>query len=102
MRHVDAVSCCETHWPPGLKRIQNQVYGPGFQAWAVYQRVALRLSYGLIAQAAQDFLHVDIIAVYNQMVTATQSSEADNVHPRPASAATTKNTSVWQTVAIDT
>ena len=36
------------------------MYGPGFQAWVVYQRVALRLSYGLIAQAAQDIFHVDI------------------------------------------
>ena len=43
-----------------VKRVQNQVYGRGFQAWAVYQRVALRLSYGLIAQAAQDLLHIDI------------------------------------------
>src|SRR6516165_9738726 len=28
---------------------------------------------------------------------ATQSSEADSVHPTPARAATTKNTSVWRT-----
>src|SRR5258708_39760290 len=32
--------------------------------------------------------------------TATQSSEADNVHPTPASAATTKNSSAWRTIAI--
>jgi predicted RecB family nuclease len=52
--------CDQTYCPPAVKRIQNQVYGPGFQAWVVYQRVALRLSYGLIAQAAQDIFHVDI------------------------------------------
>ena len=52
--------CDKMYWPPAVKQIQNQVYGRGFQAWAVYQRVALRLSYGLIAQAAQDLLHVDI------------------------------------------
>jgi predicted RecB family nuclease len=52
--------CDKTHWPPAAKRIQNQVYGRGLQAWAVYQRVALRLSYGLIAQAAHDFFHVGI------------------------------------------
>ena len=33
---------------------------------------------------------------------ATQSSEADIVHPTPASAATTKNTSAWRTIAINT
>jgi hypothetical protein len=33
---------------------------------------------------------------------ATQSSEADIVHPTPASAATTKNISVWRTIAIST
>src|ERR1700736_3623529 len=33
---------------------------------------------------------------------ATQSSEADNVHPTPASAATTKNSSAWRTNAINT
>lgn len=36
---------------PAEKRVQNQVYGRGFQAWAVYQRVALRLSYGLLKDA---------------------------------------------------
>jgi predicted RecB family nuclease len=52
--------CDETHPPPAVKRLQNQVYGPGLQAWAVYQRVALRLSYHLIKQVAHDLLHADI------------------------------------------
>jgi predicted RecB family nuclease len=52
--------CDETYPPSVVKRLQNQVYGPGLQAWAVYQRVALRLSYHLIKQAAHDLLHVDM------------------------------------------
>jgi len=52
--------CDKTYPPSVVKRLQNQVNGPGLQAWAVYQRVALRLSYHLIKQAAHDLLHVDM------------------------------------------
>ena len=52
--------CHRGHLPPAVKRLHNQVYGRGFQAWAVYQRVALRLPYALIAKAVQDILHENI------------------------------------------
>ncbi|MBC8872402.1 MAG: IS66 family transposase [Planctomycetes bacterium] len=35
--------------PPVIKRFCGQIYGPAFQAFAVYQRVALRLPYEAIA-----------------------------------------------------
>src|SRR5208282_2809232 len=66
VRHVGNKAYCplcdETYPPAVVKRLQNQVYGPGVQAWAVYQRVVLRLSYYLIKQAAHDLLHLDMNA----------------------------------------
>jgi hypothetical protein len=52
--------CHRGHLPPAVKRLHNQVYGRGFQAWAVYQRVVLRLPYALIAKGVQDILHENI------------------------------------------
>jgi transposase-like protein len=49
--------CDKAYLPPALERSRNQIYGRGLQAWAVYQRIALRLSYRLIAKAIQDFFH---------------------------------------------
>jgi len=49
--------CHKAYLPPALERSRNQIYGRGLQAWAAYQRVALRLSYRLIAKATQDFFH---------------------------------------------
>lgn len=46
------LKCHRYHIPPDIRKYgANQLYGPGFQAWIVYQRVALRMTYGSIAEA---------------------------------------------------
>ncbi len=47
-------NCQKSYLPNKTRNIRNQVFGRGFQAWAVYQRVSLRLPYDGIAQSIQD------------------------------------------------
>jgi predicted RecB family nuclease len=52
---------CNRHYePPALKRVGNQVFGHAFQAWAVYQRVILRLPYRIIAQVTEHLFGVGL------------------------------------------
>ena len=46
--------CHERYAPPGTLRHRGELFGWNFQAWVVYQRIALRMSYRLIANAAAD------------------------------------------------
>jgi predicted RecB family nuclease len=46
--------CHERYAPPGTRRHLGELFGWNFQAWVVYQRIALRMSYRLIANAAAD------------------------------------------------
>ena len=46
--------CCGVYAPPALLRIRNQLFGSGFEAWVVYQRLVLRMSYRLISKAVFD------------------------------------------------
>ena len=47
--------CGRYYHPPDLARYhKSEVYGRGFKAWVVYQRVALRLSYESIAESAYE------------------------------------------------
>lgn len=48
---------CYRHYiPPEIGNYggANQLYGHGFQAWIVYQRVALKMTYGAIAEAMSE------------------------------------------------
>ena len=46
---------CRYHYvPPSINRIKLQIFGHGFQAWTVYQRVALRLPFDAIVQQIED------------------------------------------------
>lgn len=67
--------CRSSYPPPGVKRIVNQFFGTGFQTWAVYLRVALRLSVRLIAKVTQDLFGEEIT---NQLILrfVRQASEA--------------------------
>jgi len=48
-------SLCNEHLvPPSIRALKNQRFGWGFQAWAIYQRIAMRMSYRLISKAAFD------------------------------------------------
>lgn len=54
---------CDTAYvPPFIKRQRGVVFGRGFQAWVVYQRVVLRMSYRLMSKAAQDLFHEKVHA----------------------------------------
>jgi predicted RecB family nuclease len=46
--------CHERYAPPGTLLYRNQQFGWNFQAWVVYQRIALRMSYRLISKAIYD------------------------------------------------
>lgn len=52
---------CKQHYsPPAIRRLGNQVFGHNFRAWAVYQRICLRLPYRVIAQVYYDLFHEQI------------------------------------------
>jgi len=49
---------CERYYkPPSIKKLGEQTFGHGFRAWAVYQRVILRLPYRTITLATEDLFH---------------------------------------------
>jgi predicted RecB family nuclease len=46
---------CNIHYPPpAIKRIGERLFGHGFQAWTVYQRIVLRLPYRVITDVMED------------------------------------------------
>jgi transposase len=54
---------CNRHYdPPAIARLGNQVFGHGFQAWIVYQRVVLRLPYRIIAQVTEHLFGIGLSA----------------------------------------
>lgn len=48
--------CDFAYLPPGVRRLRFRIFGHGFQSWAVYQRVVLRLPYGAISRSLQELL----------------------------------------------
>jgi predicted RecB family nuclease len=46
--------CHESHSPPAIRLLKGQQFGWNFQAWVIYQRIALRMSYRLISKATFD------------------------------------------------
>ena len=49
--------CKRSYEPPSIHRLGAQTFGHGFRAWAVYQRIILRLPYRMITQAMEDLFH---------------------------------------------
>lgn len=49
--------CKRSYEPPTIKRLGGQTFGQGFRAWAVYQRIVLRLPYRAITQAMEELFH---------------------------------------------
>jgi len=49
--------------PVALERLAAHSYGHGLRAWAVYQRLVLRLPYRLITQAIEDLFHLHVAEV---------------------------------------
>ena len=57
--------CCRSYAPPEIKKYgSNQLYGYEFQAWLVYQRVALRMTYVSIAEMVTEQFHEKMPASY--------------------------------------
>jgi predicted RecB family nuclease len=57
--------CCKSYASPEIKKYgRNQLYGYGFQAWLVYQRVALRMTYEGIAEMVAEQFHEHMPASY--------------------------------------
>ena len=46
--------CDKYYTPRGILQFENQVFGHSFQAWVIYQRMILRLSFRLIIQIMED------------------------------------------------
>ena len=58
IRYIGRMSYCtlchESHSPPAIRLLKGQRFGWNFQAWVIYQRLALRMSYRLISKATYD------------------------------------------------
>jgi len=52
--------CGKIYLPPAIIRFGQRIFGHSFQAWAVYQRISLRLPVGVISRATSDLLSVDL------------------------------------------
>ena len=46
--------CQKSYLPNTMRSLRNQVFGHSFKAWAIHQRVALRLPFGAIAQEIEE------------------------------------------------
>src|ERR1022692_1560416 len=49
--------CKRSYEPPSIQRLGGQTFGHGFRAWAVYQRIVLRLPYRPTTQAMEELFH---------------------------------------------
>jgi predicted RecB family nuclease len=50
------IKCQRFYSPPEIRKYRNrELYGDGFKAWIVYQRIALRMSYGSILESAEEY-----------------------------------------------
>jgi len=47
-------TCHRDYAPPAIRRFGARLFGHSFQAWAVYQRIVLRLPYRVIARVTED------------------------------------------------
>lgn len=57
--------CHRYYSPPGIRKYSsNQIYGYQFQAWLVYQRVALRMTYESIAEMVAEQFHEKMPPAY--------------------------------------
>ncbi len=67
--------CKRSFAPPEIKKYSsNQIYGYQFQAWLVYQRVGLRMTYESIAQMVAEQFHEKMPLNYTVLAIKTLSS----------------------------
>ena len=57
--------CGHIYSPPAIIRLHSRVYGHGFQSWAIYQRIALRLPLTAVDQSCETLFaeHVNASSV---------------------------------------
>src|SRR3984893_15977609 len=46
--------------PPAIRSLPQYAFGRGLQAWAIYQRLVLRLPYRAITQVLEEQFHVRV------------------------------------------
>ena len=52
---------CDRHYePPSLGKLHNQMFGHELQAWAIYQRIVLRLPYKIITQVMEHLFGIGL------------------------------------------
>jgi predicted RecB family nuclease len=49
--------CRKFYYPPAIEELGSRLFGRAFQAWVVYQRIALRLPYNMILQQMGDMFN---------------------------------------------
>jgi len=53
--------CCgKKYLPPMIVRLGQRIFGHSFQAWAIYQRVSLRMPVGVISRATYDLFFIEL------------------------------------------
>jgi len=52
--------CGKTFLPPAIMRFKRRIFGRGFRAWVVYQRIALRLPIGVISRVTHDLFSEEL------------------------------------------
>lgn len=80
---------CKKNYNPSLIREypKNQVYGHGFRAWVVHQRIALRLPYESILKASEEYFNEKIsvtfplycLQTFSEFYSKTESQVLDNL-----------------------
>ena len=49
--------CKRYYESPSIQRLSTRLFGHGFRAWVIYQRIILRLPFGIITQAMEELFH---------------------------------------------
>ena len=64
-RRAFCSSCSVTYLPPILQQMHSRIFGYAFQAWAGYQRVAMRLPYDAVSRVIEALFseHVNISTI---------------------------------------
>ena len=52
--------CKTTYAPPAIRRLKGRLFGHNLRAWAVYQRITLRLPYRVVSQVIYDLFREQV------------------------------------------
>jgi predicted RecB family nuclease len=78
--------CHTSYLPATMSSLRNQVFGHSFKAWAVHQRVALRLPFDAIAREIEELfgenIHRQTVLTFVSQFAATYASTEESVLQR--------------------